>query len=54
MIKRLREEMKTLISNLISLQLTLQGKESMISSDHDDDIISIVEVKKGLKPSDES
>ena len=53
-IKRLREEMKTLISNLISLQLTLQGKESMISSDHDDDIISIVEVNKGLKPSDES
>ena len=53
-IKRLREEMKTLISNLISLQLPLQGKESMISSDHDDDIISIVEVKKVLKPSDES
>ena len=47
-IQRLRKEMKTLISNLISIKPPIQEIQGVISSDDDDDIITIVNEKEAI------
>ena len=47
-IKRLRNEMKTLINNLIGIELPIQEVQGMISSDDDDDSITIINVKEEI------